>query len=110
MFKMLGRITKNIFTKPATRKYPFVKREAFENTRGCIDADMSECILCGICSKKCPSGAIEINKNEKAWRLNPYKCIVCNVCAEACPKNCIFTNNNYKNPEYKKSIIERVKE
>ena len=34
MFDMLGNILKNVVSKPATRMYPFIKRESFKDTRG----------------------------------------------------------------------------
>ncbi len=110
MFRMLGNIIRNLFSKPATRKYPQTRREPFENARGCIDIDISNCIFCGICQKKCPADAIKVSKDGKSWEIDPYKCIICNVCTESCPKKCILSNPEYKAPEYQKSINRRVKE
>ena len=110
MYKMLGRILKNLFSKPATRKYPVDKREPFANARGCIDMDVSTCIFCGICQKKCPANAIKVNKETKTWEIDPYKCIVCNECVVVCPKKSIISNAHYNAPQYEKSKIKKVKE
>ena len=110
MFKMFGRIMGNLVTKPATRKYPFEKREPYEKARGCIDADISNCTFCGICQKKCPAGAIKVSKDARSWEIDSYKCIICNVCTESCPKKCILTNESYKAPEYQRTINKKLKE
>lgn len=109
MFKMLRNIIKNLFSRPATRKYPFIKREPFKNVRGHIDIDITNCILCGLCERKCPSNAIKVSKLDKAWQIDPYKCIICNVCVEACPQKCIFTQTSYRSPEYEKTVYKKVK-
>lgn len=101
MLEMLGVVIGNLFTKPATRKYPFVKRSNFKDIRGSIDIKIEDCIFCGICSTKCPSIAIEVNKAEKSWQIDKYKCIICGVCSEVCPKKCIRINEYYENPSAK---------
>lgn len=45
---------KNLFSKPATRQYPQVPREYPARSRGHVEIDMEACILCGLCSRKCP--------------------------------------------------------
>jgi len=110
MFNMLGRIIKNVFSKPATRKYPYEKREPFDKARGSIDVDISKCVLCGLCQKKCPSNAITVNRAENTWEIDKYKCIICNACTECCPKKCIISNSFYTSPDNEKSICKRIKE
>lgn len=95
MFDMIGNIFKNMSSKPATRQYPKESRASFKDTRGHISINIDSCIFCGICSKKCPSNALAVDKNEKSWEIDPYKCIICNVCEEVCPKKCIINNESY---------------
>jgi formate hydrogenlyase subunit 6/NADH:ubiquinone oxidoreductase subunit I len=92
MFDMIGNIFKNMSSKPATRQYPKEVRSTFKNTRGHIGIEIDNCIFCGICSKKCPSSAITVDRNEKSWEIDPFKCIICNVCEEVCPKKCILNH------------------
>lgn len=77
--------------------YPFKKRVYYKNTRGSIDIDVKACIFCGICQKKCPTGALEVTRDKKEWAINRMRCIACNACVEACPKKCLYMNNQYAN-------------
>ncbi len=52
--------------------------------------DISKCIFCGICAKKCPVEAIAVDRASKSWLLDEEKCIACGNCAEACPKKSII--------------------
>ncbi len=109
MFDMFGNIIKNLVSKPATRKYPYEKREPFKDTRGQVEGiDIDACIFCGICSRKCPSEAITVNKAEKSWEIDRYKCVICGYCAEVCPKKCIFMGENYASSVYAKAKDKHV--
>ena len=46
----------------------------------------SFCILCGICKKKCPEGAISM---EDRIIVDMDKCTGCGVCVSACPKKVV---------------------
>lgn len=52
--------------------------------------DPAKCVYCTICARKCPAGALEVNRAEKTWTLDEDKCIACGTCCEACPKNAII--------------------
>ncbi len=61
------------------------------------------CIKCGICSKVCPGGNIEVA--DRAKFLNK-SCQGCYACIHACPKHAIHLKNEksdarYRNPEVK---------
>ena len=53
-------------------------------------SDPSKCVYCTLCAKKCPAGAIEVDRANKTWKLDDEKCVGCGTCAEACPKKCII--------------------
>ena len=90
MASMLKSVLKNLFGKPATRLYPFVRREAFADTRGLLDIDISKCIFCGLCAKRCPANALAVTKKpQPSWTVDAYRCILCGYCLEACPKKCL---------------------
>jgi len=109
MFKMMGNIFKNLVSKPATRMYPFVKREPFENSRGHISGcDIDKCIFCGICQRKCPADAIVVDKAEKSWEIDQFRCVICNACTEACPKKCIISSSTHKTSQYNKDTLKVI--
>lgn len=111
MFDMIGNILKNLTSKPATRKYPYEKRENFKNARGMVSGiGIDDCIFCGICSKKCPSDAIVVNKAEKSWEIDPFKCVICGVCSEVCPKKCIFMGEDYNASSYTKGKLKHTQQ
>jgi len=95
---MLKIVLNNLFKKPATRNYPVTKREFFPATRGKILINQEQCIYCGLCQRRCPAGAIQVNRNEKSWCLDPLRCVTCNFCVEVCPKKCLLMDNHYTDP------------
>ncbi|MGI6777927.1 MAG: NIL domain-containing protein [Acetivibrionales bacterium] len=44
-----------------------------------------KCIHCGACTAVCPSGALELDKEEWALTFDKEKCLVCRLCVKACP-------------------------
>jgi ech hydrogenase subunit F len=62
---MLNLVLTNISRKPATRLYPFEVREPFKEFKGRLVFNPENCILCGLCQKKCPPDAITVTKANK---------------------------------------------
>jgi ech hydrogenase subunit F len=100
---MLPTIIKNLFTKPATRKYPFEKREAFAKSRGKVNFDSSKCDHCGDCQRVCPAHAIEVDEKAKTVTYDPFRCIYCWVCVEHCMQGGITAEEQHREPAYKKT-------
>ena len=65
----------NLFKKPFTQKYPFVKPVVPKDFRGKHKYNKSKCIYCGMCQKACPTGAIVVSRDDKVWTLDLGKCI-----------------------------------
>jgi ech hydrogenase subunit F len=86
-------ILKTLFRKPATRRYPAVKRDLYARTRGHIRIDIDACIFCGMCSRKCPTKALAVSKDERSWTMDRLRCIICGYCTEVCPKKCLYMEN-----------------
>lgn len=98
-FNTIGKtVLKSLFSKPATAMYPVIKNEFYPNTRGRIENAIDDCIYCGICSKRCPAGAIEVSKPERKWEIDRGRCVICKFCVQVCPKKCLSTLSQYASP------------
>jgi len=96
MFDMIGNVLKNLTSRPATSRYPYVKRKLSPQIRGMITGiEPDVCIYCGICQKKCPSHAIVVDRPNKEWTIETFKCIICKECVLVCPKKCINMKNEH---------------
>ncbi|WP_051689296.1 NADH-quinone oxidoreductase subunit I [Butyrivibrio sp. AE2032] len=85
----------NLLSKPKTRK---VEKEYPQGTRGHVENDMDLCILCGLCSIKCPTHAITVDKAEKTWSIRPMSCIQCRCCVDNCPKKSLSMGLRFQEP------------
>lgn len=88
---MIKEVFLRIFSKPATGKYPLIKAKVPENFRGKQIFNIDLCVSCGLCSRDCPSGAIEMvdvdGKRRPLFHLD--LCVFCYQCADSCPRNAI---------------------
>lgn len=103
----------NLFSKPATTQYPFVKKDYPERYRGKVTINIDDCIMCGMCERKCPSSAIKVDRNTRTWSINRMSCVQCANCANNCPKKCLTMEPQYSEPENIKTIdsyVQPVKE
>ena len=97
-FKIGKVLMKSLFGKPATLMYPVVPREWKERTRGHIELDVEKCVLCGICSRRCPTNAITVDRAARTWKVERMACIQCSSCVFNCPKKCIEMKPEYTAP------------
>ena len=104
MFDFIPAALKNVFSKPATRNYPYVKRDPFEKQKGHIAIDIDNCIYCGMCGRKCPVGSIKVDRAERSWSIDRFKCIMCGACTECCPKKCLDFAGDYTMAANVKSV------
>jgi ech hydrogenase subunit F len=102
ILSMSKTLFKSLIHGPYTELYPLKKKDTFERTRGRIENEISECIFCGICEKRCPTGAIKVEKATSSWSIDRLQCIQCNYCSEVCPKKCLTMDNQYTAPSYEK--------
>jgi len=89
LFSMTGLVIKWLLRKPYTSRYPFEPRQAIPGSRGTLSVVLSDCTYCTLCAKRCPTGAIEVDRAAKRWTLDRLRCIACNCCVEICPKKCL---------------------
>jgi len=108
ILSMSKTLFKSMLHGPYTVLYPIKKKENYERTRGKVENDISNCIFCGICEKRCPTGAIKVEKARSAWSIERLKCIQCSYCTEVCPKKCLSMGNQYTSPSFDKVRDEYV--
>ena len=99
---MIQNVLSNLAHKPATRRFPATRRRAAADCRGTVEFEMANCVYCGACALRCPSGAIEVNRAESRLTFDVARCIVCGCCAEACKKNGVRMRDEYCPPMYRK--------
>jgi formate hydrogenlyase subunit 6/NADH:ubiquinone oxidoreductase subunit I len=104
LFSFAKMILTSLFRKPATVLYPFCPAKISKDARGLIAIDISKCIYCGICVRKCPTGALAVDRGSKSWQIDRLKCIWCGACVEVCPKKCLVQNSEYSKPTCAKNI------
>lgn len=95
---------KNLFSKPATVNYPQVQPNYPEQSRGHIEINIDDCIMCGLCSRKCMSGAITVDRNTKTWSIERMGCVQCGACVNACPKKCLNMAVGYSAVSTEKTV------
>ena len=50
----------------------------------------SKCVYCTICARKCPAGALTVDRAAKTWELDEDLCVACGTCESVCPKKAII--------------------
>lgn len=87
--RITGLVVKALFRRPYTRRYPFVVRAPFKAVRGHVEVDINTCTLCTLCQKKCPTGAITVDREGRTWAIERMACLACSACVDCCPKKSI---------------------
>lgn len=89
---------KNLLSKPATLKYPQAPRVYPQGSRGHVEINIDDCIMCGICSRKCMSHAITVDRKTRTWSIERMGCVQCRLCVDSCPKKCLTMAAGYTAP------------
>lgn len=81
-----------------TRLYPKTPYLPAAGTRGSIEIEYEKCNFCLLCDKRCPTGAIKVDRPGKVWEIDRLRCIICGYCVEVCPKDCLHLSPRYSAP------------
>ncbi len=98
LMNFAGTVLKNLVSKPATKNYPAEPKEYPERTRGHVEIDIQNCIMCGLCQKNCPPNAISVDRAKQTWTIERFDCVQCGYCADNCPKKCLKLVPGYPEP------------
>ncbi len=101
-FKMAPLTLKWALRKPATTRYPFEPRAPIPGSRGQLAFRQETCVFCNVCAKKCPTGAIVVQRAHKRWTLDRLLCINCGYCVEVCPKKSLALTTAHGEPSITK--------
>ena len=101
----LGKMTlKSLFGKPETIQYPAEQKTPPPGLKGHVTNNVDACILCGICQKRCPCGAIAVDKAARTWAIDRFRCVQCGNCVRECPKACLSMEPAYAPSSTKKHV------
>lgn len=73
----------------ATMKASIPMKKGYVEAEGIVaDIDLTQCNNCGLCYKRCPYSAIQVDENKQPAVIKAL-CKGCGLCAADCPKECI---------------------
>jgi formate hydrogenlyase subunit 6/NADH:ubiquinone oxidoreductase subunit I len=97
-FEMSKLALKWALKKPPTSHYPFEARKVIAGSRGRLVFTKDNCVYCNVCAKKCPTGALVVDRKEKKWAIDRLRCITCGYCVEVCPKDSLNMTEDHGKP------------
>ena len=94
--------------KPVTLRYPFEKLKPPEGFRGKLAWEPEKCVGCGICTKVCPTFALEMVGKGLTAELRYYlsRCAFCAQCVESCPRDALRMTEEYELASYEPVVID----
>jgi len=110
VLEMTPTILKNFFTGRATRRYPYMVRTPFADARGELYNDIENCTFCSLCSIRCPSQCITIDRKTAHWSCDPFACVYCGICVDGCPANSLHQKREYRSVSSERETISLIGE
>jgi len=95
---MLRDVFESFFKKPITQIYPVEKVDTSDRFRGKLIYDPKSCTGCCLCTKDCPSNAIELVTLDRAakrfvLKYHVDRCVFCGQCVTNCKFKCMSMSN-----------------
>jgi ech hydrogenase subunit F len=81
---------RNLFSRPATRRYPGVSRTPVTGARGALQFELTQCNFCERCAKRCPTEALCVSRELRTLAFDELLCISCGSCVEVCTKHSLL--------------------
>jgi formate hydrogenlyase subunit 6/NADH:ubiquinone oxidoreductase subunit I len=96
---MLKDVLTSLVRPPVTEKYPFERQPVPERLRGKVLYDPENCTGCGLCTKDCPAGALELfvlDRKAKRFvmRYQVDRCLFCSQCVSSCPRGSLAMSHD----------------
>ena len=86
------------------------KRDPFPRARGRVQFEITDCVFCNLCAKKCPTEAIVCDRKDKSWAIDHLKCILCGNCVDSCRRGCLSQHSTPAPPMLQNEIESFQKE
>jgi formate hydrogenlyase subunit 6/NADH:ubiquinone oxidoreductase subunit I len=91
---MLKDVARALFQRPATRLYPYDRQQPPDRLRGRLQWNPEKCTGCCLCSRECPSAALELITIDRAskqfvLRYHVDRCAFCEQCVRNCRFGCL---------------------
>jgi formate hydrogenlyase subunit 6/NADH:ubiquinone oxidoreductase subunit I len=95
---MFTDILESFFKKNCTQLYPFERTPTPERFRGNLKYNPAACTGCCLCTKDCPSKAIELITLDRAakrfvLKYHMDRCVYCGQCVVNCRFKCMGMSN-----------------
>jgi len=109
---MFKDVLESFFKKPATQIYPVEKVATSDRFRGKLVYNPAVCTGCCLCTKDCPSNAIELitlDRTAKRFVLKYHidRCVYCGQCVTNCKFKCMsMSNEDWELAAIKKEAFE----
>ena len=92
MYKMVRKL---IQYPRLTQNYPQKKIDS-SLFIGSPEISIEKCSMCGECATRCPSGAINIDKEANKIGVNLDECVFCVLCEDVCPQKAIKMTSRFE--------------
>ena len=83
---------------------PSSRDASLPGSRGQLVFTRDNCVYCTVCAKKCPTGALVVNRAQKRWAIDRLLCITCGYCVEVCPKKSLALHADHNGPTVTKDL------